>query len=588
MLRHVRLRSVVGALASVLVAGVSCGASAGASGDFRDDWALEEGFSLEVDAAGFELPTAIAFVRNPGPNAKDPLYFVAELRGTVRVVTNDRTVFEFADLGLREPPDRYPDLGAQNGAAGICLDDERGSVFVTYAAFDERGVLRNGIARLSSSPGTFGLRATARREVGRALAPYPTAANHQVGGCQVVGDAVYVGVGDGTVSARAQNLDQLSGKILRISVDGEPYEGNPFGAGSSRPRAYVWASGLRNPFGLVAVGDELYATQNGVSIDSFLRIERGRNYGWDGTDASIATNAEAVFMPTLAPVHVAYHAGGSPFPPEWAGTFFFGSAQSDGARGAGVHALRYDLEARRVVSSASPFVRFRRGSGGEVAAVALGPDGLYFAGILPNPALGATPVYRVVYEPDAAYPHPLALDTSGSVLYQRFGCASCHVLDNVGGTVGPSLDQPALGERVATRLASSEYRDRVEELAALRTPPFPAYRDARRAILDAEGDRQLELWIENRILEPRFDDPTAAMPNLGLTRAQAAAVTDFLLHGELEAPAAGPERGRGERVRDVLTSKRFAAGVAAGLLGAAVLVLVAWLVRRRPRPSASP
>lgn len=586
MLRQVRYGSVQGALALVVLAAVAGGITsdaAASSGDFRDEWALPEGFTLAVDTSGYELPTAIAFVRAPGPGPKDPLYFVAELRGTVKVVTNDRTVLPFANLGLRPPPARYPALGAQNGAAGLCLDDARGYVFVTYAAFDDRGVLRNGIARLTSQPRTFGTRATALTQVGNALAPYPTAANHQVGGCQVAGDAVYVGVGDGTVSARAQNPDQLSGKVVRLSVDGSPHPGNPF-AGGTGPRRYVWAYGLRNPFGLAVVGDRLFATQNGISIDSFLRIERGRNYGWDGTDSSIATNAEAVLMPSLAPVHVAYYPGGALFPKEWAGTFFFASAQSDGARGAGVHALRYDVAEARVINPATPFVRFRRGGGGEVAAVALGPDGLYFASLLPNPALGETPVYRVSYAPRAGYPHRLALETSGSVLYQRFGCSSCHRLDNVGGTSDPPLDQPALGERIAARLDSDEYREQVAELDRSGALPFAAFRDERAAVREAEGDRRQLLWIASRLLEPRFDDPDAAMPKLGLTRGQAEAVADFLVHGELEG-AAAPEASFRRRLRNTLTSKRFAAGVVVGLAAAGLAAGAAWSIgwRRRPR-----
>ena len=37
------------------------------------------------------------------------------------------------------------------------------------------------------------------------------------------------------------------------------------------------------------------------------------------------------------------------------------------------------------------------------------------------------------------------------------------------------------------------------------------------------------MWIENRIQEPRFDDPDATMPNLGLTRDQAASIAAYLV-----------------------------------------------------------
>jgi len=581
-LRRNRGRARLAAAAALLL---GCGAlvgSARGAGEFSDDWAVAKRFTLTVDSSGFELPTAIAFVRDPGESPKSPLYFVAELRGTIKVVTRDRTVHDFVDLELPPPDERYPQLAAQNGAAGICLDDEHGLVFITYAAFDGSGVLRNGLVRFDSTPGTFGLRATARKEIGRVFAPYPTAANHQIGGCVVADESLFVGVGDGTVSSRAQNLDQLSGKIVRMTRDGEPHPENPyFAAPASAPRRYVWAYGLRNPFGLAWVDGELYATQNGISIDSFLRIERGRNYGWNGSDESIATNAEAVMIPATAPVHLAYVGERVGFfPPEQRGSFFFGSAQSAGDRGAGVLGLRYDVHAHRVVTAPQSFVRFRRESGGEVSAVALGPDGLYFAAILPNPQLGTTPVYRISFDAKSSYPHPLELKESGGSLFQQYGCRACHQLDNVGGTSGPNLDRPALEQRIADRLASDDYARRVEQLARLDEEPFLSYRDERRQVLAADGREQVALWLKYRLLEPRFDDPHAAMPKVGATPTQAAAIADYLLAGEAEA-APAPEVPLSTRIRNTLQSKRFAAGGLAGFALACGVVAVIWLGWRR-------
>ena len=65
--------------------------------DWKSDWAVEKGFDITVDAQGLRFPTALAFIPNPGPAPKDPLYFVTELSGQVRVVTNDRTVITFAE-----------------------------------------------------------------------------------------------------------------------------------------------------------------------------------------------------------------------------------------------------------------------------------------------------------------------------------------------------------------------------------------------------------------------------------------------------------------------------------------------------------
>ena len=552
------------------------------SADVSDDWALPPGFDLKLDSEGYELPTAIAFVPEPGTSPKSPLYFVTELRGRVKVVTRDRSVSTFADVAIPEPSTKYPQLSAQNGAAGLCLDAERGYVFVTYSAFGADGALRNAIVRFESKRRTFGLRAGSRLDIKSIFAPYPTSANHQIGGCVVVGDALFVGVGDGAVASRARDLDSVSGKVLRMTLDGEPFPGNPFarGAPAGSGRAYVWAYGLRNPFGLAEVDGALFATQNGNAIDNFLRVEKGADYGWQGSDAAIATNAAAVISPAVGPVHLAYLPEDSRlFPPEWAGTFFFAASVSSASAGAGVFALGYDLGRGRVTEPPRSFVRFRREAGGEVAAVALGADGLYFAPIVPG-STGQSPVYRVVYDPGARYPNTLAV-ASGQDLWVEYGCSACHSLFGIGGAVGPPLDQPGLEERIAARLSSTEYGKRVAELDRTTEEPFASYRQERRRILSQNGNDQVVSWITAKLREPRFDDPAARMPNLGLTQAQARAISRFLVSGQDELLAPSPSRSLAERVRASVASKRFAGGFVGGVLFASGLIAAVWLAVRR-------
>jgi glucose/arabinose dehydrogenase len=556
---------------------------AGLSAEFRDDWALPEGFDLRIDTEGYELPTAIAFVPDAGTAPKSPLYFVVELRGRVKVVTRDRSVSTFADVGIPEPTTKYPDLSAQNGAAGLCLDQERGYVFVTYSAFGSDGALRNAIVRFDSRQRTFALRAGRRLDIKRIFAAYPTSANHQIGGCVVVGDALFVGVGDGAVSTRARDLDAPSGKVLRMTLDGKPHAGNPFvqGARPSSARAYVWAYGLRNPFGLAAVDGELFATHNGNAIDSFLRIERGADYGWNGFDSTIAANAEAVMNPATGPVHLAFAPKGSRLvPAEWSSTFFFGASVSSAEQGAGVLAIGYDLERGWVTEPPRSFVRFRRKSGGEVAGVALGPDGLYFAPLAPG-VTGTSPVYRVVYDPAASYPHTIAL--SGQDLWVQYGCSGCHQLFGIGGTTGPSLDRPGLEDRIAARLASGDYKQRVAELNRTAEEPFVSYRDERRKVLAQDGDDQVASWIAYKVLEPRFDDPAARMPKLGLNETQAEAVSRFLMGREGELLAEAPQATFAARARNAVGSRRFAGGFGAGVALTIGLLAASWFVVRRRR-----
>ncbi len=157
--------------------------------------------------------------------------------------------------------------------AGICLDPDHGYVFVTYAYRDASGILRNGISRLRAQPHTFAGKAQEQRDIGGFLAGDASALSHQIGNCVVHGGFLYVSIGDGGNPALSAKLESSLGKVLRLTLDGEPAPGNPFASGPGlAPR--VFAFGLRNPFGLAFAGERLFAAENGVALDRVLETRR--------------------------------------------------------------------------------------------------------------------------------------------------------------------------------------------------------------------------------------------------------------------------------------------------------------------------
>jgi glucose/arabinose dehydrogenase len=104
--------------------------------------------------------------------------------------------------------------------------------------------------------------------------------------------SLYVTVGDGTSynsvdwrSTRVQDVDNLSGKLLRINpITGQGYADNPFYNGNlDSNRSKVWSLGLRNPFrftinpttGTPYIGDVGWTTWEEINI-----VTRGGNFGW--------------------------------------------------------------------------------------------------------------------------------------------------------------------------------------------------------------------------------------------------------------------------------------------------------------------
>jgi uncharacterized protein (TIGR03437 family) len=127
----------------------------------------------------------------------------------------------------------------------------------------------------------------------------------------------YIGMGDGGSSFdpnnRAQNIEDLLGKMLRIDVDTmtgtAPYSSppdNPF-FGITPGRDEIYALGLRNPFrwSFDRSTGELYAGDVGQNaIEEIDIIRRGGNYGWRVFEGTTCTNLDLCDRSRFAaPIH---------------------------------------------------------------------------------------------------------------------------------------------------------------------------------------------------------------------------------------------------------------------------------------------
>ncbi|HRV93998.1 MAG TPA: PQQ-dependent sugar dehydrogenase, partial [Anaerolineae bacterium] len=427
--------------------------------DWKSDWAVADGFSINVDTEGYSLPTAIAFVPNPGDGPKDPLYFVTEIRGKVKVVTNDRTIYTFAedffDLQVKE---ELPSGQGQGGLAGICLEPKHGYVYVTFSYQDKTKILRNNIMRFETEPGTFAIKPSSQTAFADIFISAESGLAHQIGPCQINNDLLYVSVGEAWQTSKSQDLDVMVGKVIRMTLDGKPVPENPFYEDDdiSKTANFVWAYGLRNPFSLKIVDDRVFVADNGQNIDRFMELHEGQNYFWNGNDWSIATNADFIFSPSLAPAQMDYLSGDSTLFPEEYGNTFFLAISGWVARGKipGIVTLKYGLDENRLVAVPEYFLKYRSSPEQTLAGLAFGPDGLYIVPILPNQA-GETAILKIAYEPDVGHPFQVMQTDDPKALLTEKGCIGCHSVGNeggFGGAAGPNLERDPLVERLQARL----------------------------------------------------------------------------------------------------------------------------------------
>ncbi len=538
------------------------------------DWSVQEGYSLQIVARGFSMPTAIAIVPEPGRDPKSPRMFVAELRGSVKTVANDWTVSEFARIETFSPAAEWPDPSGEGGMAGLCLAPEQGYVFVTYTHRDQFGVLRNRISRFTAGSRSFEGAASTRIDFGELFADDSSAFSHQIGGCAVDGDSLFVSVGDGGDPAASRSLDRMLGKLIRLTLDGQPHPGNPFFTSGGKAAA-VYAYGLRNPFGITIVDGHVFSAENGVKIDRFLELRPGIDYQWDGTDGSLAANALAVFAPSICPVHVAYAPENQgPLQPIPNARFLIAISEgNEGGAPPGVLAVEYDRKQNMAVGSPRYVVRFESQSPGQgIVGVASTPGGLFLAPMMP---VGPSSVLMMIrYDPDHAHPRIIGRGAGPVELMHTFGCLKCHSLDGVGGRVGPPLDKNALKTRVDSRVLDPSYEQLIRRIDAIPDKNIQATSPARKEVVSARPDQRSLLWVKNRLLFPRFDSPNAQMPQMNIKPEQADAIARYLLHER-------PKANRLAWIKTRLTSGSFLAGLGLGALGSLGLTAVLAIGKRR-------
>ncbi|HTR04113.1 MAG TPA: PQQ-dependent sugar dehydrogenase [Thermoanaerobaculia bacterium] len=369
-------------------------------------WAVQQpGFRIEKVATGFQLPIDIAFVPNPGPNPGDPFFYVTELYGSVAVVSRNGAWSTYAsDLLNFDPLGSFPGSG-EKGTTGVAVEPVSGDLFVgTLEA--QPNVTDYHFPMVVRLHSTDGGRTAASRTTILDFPNEPLGPSHQISSVTLGPDGkLYVHIGDGMfVPTPAQDMTSVRGKILRVNLDGSAPPDNPFynAADGLSATDLIYALGFRNPFGgsWRALDGAQWEVENGPSVDRIARVVAGRNYLYDGSDASMTNYAAYNWgPPAVAPVNVAFvqasSFGGSGFPADHLDHAFVtesGATYAPGPQASGKRISDFSFDAAgNLVGGPLPLVQYIGAGRSTATALAAGPDGLYFADLYKDFG-AATPV----------------------------------------------------------------------------------------------------------------------------------------------------------------------------------------------------
>jgi hypothetical protein len=211
---------------------------------------------------GLSFPTNMAFLPD------GTLLFTEKETGAVRVVTPRGALLDAPFITLPVVPD------AERGLLGIAVhpDFERKPWVYLYRSDPADGL--NRLVRVRADG------VVAEGEPQTLLDGISAVAGYHNGGDLAFGldGTLFVALGEAHEPDRAQDEDDIGGKIVRLTAEGDVPADNPFGA--SEP---AWSIGHRNSFGLCVDPESgaLWETENGPDRDDEVNVIRaGGNYGW--------------------------------------------------------------------------------------------------------------------------------------------------------------------------------------------------------------------------------------------------------------------------------------------------------------------
>ncbi|RYZ30100.1 MAG: PQQ-dependent sugar dehydrogenase [Chitinophagaceae bacterium] len=311
----------------------------------------------------------------------DGRLLVTEKEGTMRIVTTAGQV--------SEPITGIPQVVAagQGGLLGLTVDPDFAINRMVYWAFSEPVQGGNLTAAAKGRLSDDEKRIENAAVIYRAAPAYTN--NMHFGGRILVDRSGHVFLSTGERSdlvtrPQAQDLNSGLGKVIRITKDGQPAQGNPFASGNNaRPEIYSY--GHRNVQGLAfhpETGDLWESEMGPRGGDEINLIQAGKNYGWPTIGYGLEYSGQKVgagitqqagleqpvyyWDPVVSPSGITFYSGDAI--PEWKNNLFVGGLS-------GNHIARLVIKNNKVVGEE----RLLANEGQRFRDITMGKDGALYA-----------------------------------------------------------------------------------------------------------------------------------------------------------------------------------------------------------------
>lgn len=328
---------------------------------------------VHVVASGLDHPWSVAFL-------PDGRFLVSERRGRLRLISAEGIVAKTPVAGVP-----HVHAAGQGGLLDVALHPDFAQnrwVYLSYAGGDASGTATE-VARGRWVSDAQGARLENLEVIYR---QQPRSKSSLHFGSRLVFDQagyLYITQGERGDKDRAQRLDDLAGKTVRLNSDGSIPESNPFrNTPGARPEIFSLGNRSMQGAALHPKTGELWTHEHGPQGGDEINVIRaGRNYGWpvithgvnygSGTQIGVGTRQAGMeqplhqWTPSIAPSGMTFYTG-KRFP-AWRDNLFVGALKYQ-------MLVRLVLDGERVVREE----RLLQNQFGRIRDVRQGPDGLLY------------------------------------------------------------------------------------------------------------------------------------------------------------------------------------------------------------------
>jgi glucose/arabinose dehydrogenase len=294
----------------------------------------------------------------------DGRLIVTERQGSIKIVTTDgnvsaaltgvpTTIYTAGQAGLLDIS-VAPDFETSRRIYFTYAESRSGGLYGTTAAYGELSANGTGLANV--------------KVIFQQMPGHTTSLHF---GSRLVWDRdgnLYITMGerfDASFRTRAQSLDNLIGKVVRVTRDGAAVPTNPF-VNTANARPEIWSYGHRNMQGAALHPEtgELWTIEHGPrGGDEINRPQAGKNYGWPTITYGIDYSGQPIgagitsqqgmeqpiyyWDPVIAPSDMIFYTGD--MFPAWKGNLLIGALIGATSAGSNGGVVRIMLNGNRVV-----------------------------------------------------------------------------------------------------------------------------------------------------------------------------------------------------------------------------------------------